>query len=375
MENHFERLPDECLGLILSKVKTGTPGDYRTMVRPVCKRFLKHVRASATHLSLVDPEACPELQGVALSVCALYGGLKSLSIDTSCFGLAKAVGLSTIRWEQLYVTQVNEWLDELGDGLFLLNESKLSLRQLGFEVGSKTCDSGTAVSSWTQIEDYLALLERGPLELYVRNLPMFSHEEIAGAAVVESLKLDMVCELFSLAIPYVFPSLEKLYILDRSGPGEKDGEEALGAILGEVTEDGDTFGDPWPEMLRLKELTYVAEHHQWAESETLAAEIFLCIALQAPNLASAQLLGMLHANVASRTLDSTIGSLCSLEKLEVLTLEIVGGDRLGSAQLECLVPLVQKNSLRKLIVRGLCKKQEERLRAAAKKDLYFKTVI
>lgn len=376
MDNHFERLPENCLDLVLRKVRSDRPGDYRKMIRPVCKRFLAYVRANATKLTLDNPQACSSMLDGGFCFKAEYRGLNILEIDTRCFELARAVGLGAHSWKQLQINQVDEWAeDELEEGLFLLDQSKQSLRQLGFEVGLKSCDCGVSTAAWKEIGGYLRLLEEGSLELCVKNLSLCADEDIAGASVVRTLKLDVVGDLFALAAPYVFPNLEKLLIVDRDAPGGKDGDEAWGQILGKHTEEGALFGDPWPAMANLEELTYVAEHHEWAESETLAVETVQCIASQAPNLITAQLLGMLHATVARSALEDAVAYLCSLERLEVLTVEVVNGDKLGGSELSGLLPLLWKTSLKKLAVSGLSDGQAQLLKVEAKHGLRFETHI
>ena len=370
MSDYFELLPEECLAIILNKVKSDTPGTYQRMIRPVCKRFLNYVRRNATKLTMLDTGALE----VGFMFWTEYNGLKELEIDTRLFGFAEEVGLGKVSWEQLYISQFDEWDMELDDGLFLLDESKDSLRRIGFRVGLRTCDCGVADATWEQIERYLGLLKHNRLELFVGNLPMHPVRAMAGSELVRVLELDMVCEYASVAIPYVFPNLEELYIIDRDGPGDKDGEEAFLDVLGELTEaDGEQFGDPWPEMGRLKQLTYVAQHHQWKQSDILAEDTFQCIARQAPNLVSANLRGMIHVDVAGRSLTRVVGSLCGLSKLEDLGLEIVGGEQLGTSELQIFVPLVQKRSLRTLVISGLREDQAELLRVGARNGLEFST--
>lgn len=370
MEDHFERLPENCLAIIFHKVKEDTPQEYRSIIRPVCKRFLEHVRAHATKLTLDDPHACSGVLERGFPFRARYRGLESLDIDTRCFGFASTVGLGGVSWKQIRIVQEAELADEgLQGGCFLLAGSRQSLRQLEFEVGSKTCDHGVAEAAWKEIEEYLGLLGEGPLELSVRNLLMFFHEELAGARAVHTLKLDMACELFSVAIPHSFPNLKRLIIIDRDDDDEKGGEESWAAVLGEGN------NGPWPEMGRLEELSYTAEHHQWAADGELAEQTFQCVATQAPNLVRAQFLGMLHEEVVGGVLGKIVASLCSLEELEELTMEIVGGENLVDSNFHELVPLFRKRSLKKLVVCGLSETQARLLKVEKKQGLRFERVV
>lgn len=371
MENHFERLPESCLGMILNRVYWGSPEDHYRSIRPVCRSFLEHVRATASQLTLVDPHACSDMLAGGFSFLAHYVRLKSLQIDTRCLKLAETVGLGAICWERVSITQADEREEDgIGRGVFLLDGSKQSLRQLAFAVGSDTCNVGVAEWAWHHFESYLQKLEPGPrFRLVVRNVPLVL-SELDGGDMVRLLELDLTCERFTVATPHVFKNLESLTIYDKDAPGEKEEPEGFWA---EILEE---FGSPpWPKMENLKDLNILASHHQWSEDSTLAEETFRCIASQAPNLESVILLGMVFAEVVGPVLESLVGSLCSLKKLECLILYLEGGDHLDNSELSKLVPLVRKTSLKKLVINGLSASQAELVKKAARKGLRFETPI
>ena len=235
MANHFERLPEQCVETILKKVRSEAPNDLRHSIRPVCKSFLKMGRTIATKLTLVDLHAFSRTPDAGFSLIDEYSGLKELIVDTRCCELAKTVGLERVSWERIRIIQMDPWADDdLQEGSFLLSNSKRTLRVLEFEVGTSTCDDGVSHALWGGIQAFLSMLDESvPLELSVKNLSFLCRDKLEGASVVRSLTLDMACDMFSIAAPYVFPNLERLLIIDTDAPGSrrarKSGERPQGS--------------------------------------------------------------------------------------------------------------------------------------------------
>ncbi|GAQ79506.1 hypothetical protein KFL_000320040 [Klebsormidium nitens] len=373
MADQFARMPLDLVNVILDKFKNKSPKDYRRHAKWVCSSFLQHFRANAKSLCLVDPERCLSKQNGSFSFCDEYKSLEVLKIHTSLLNVVKSAGLCRVVWKELMIVHDDIWQDEiaLADALLLVGKNGQSLRALGFEVGATSCGSDAAPDLWKGIELFLAELGEGPVNLFVKNsVPMFSMESIRGGESVRYLKLDMVCEAYSIVQPFVFPNLTELVIVDRDSPDQMIGEEGLYQVLQETTVEGETFGEPWPIMGNLERLSVFGHNHSYRSDADLFIDTFRSIACQAPYLKYASLSGMIHVGtVEDSGLDEIVECLCSLKELKVLDLGLEGGGDIGGVELATLAPLLEKESLSTLILSGLNGDQAEFLRAIKRDDL------